>query len=258
MDILFAFGLTLFAGLATVVGGLLAFFKTARNPKVLAIALGFSAGVMIYVSFVEILPKGVASMTLLATEQYAWAIGVVSFFGGFALTALIDKILPSHHVDETANLDMNKKRLLRLGLFSAIAITIHNFPEGFATFMAALEDPTLGIAIAVAIAIHNIPEGIAVSIPVLHATNSKKKALWYSSISGLAEPVGALVGYLVLSWLFNDWLFGILFAAVAGIMVYISIDELLPSAHLQGDHHHVIYGFAAGMLVMAISLVLFV
>jgi zinc transporter, ZIP family len=256
--IFLAFLFTLFAGFATGVGGLLAFFKVARNPKTLAIALGFSAGVMVYVSFVEILPKGVDSLAEVLTSSHAWAIGVLAFFIGFFIAAIIDKFIPSHELDKTELVipNKNKKVLLRTGLFTALAITIHNFPEGLATFMATLQEPTLGFAIALAIAIHNIPEGIAVSVPILHATGSRSKALLYSTLSGLAEPIGALVGFLVLSWLFTDWTFGVLFCAVAGIMIYISVDELLPSAHMHGDHHHVIYGFAAGMILMAVSLVL--
>jgi ZIP family zinc transporter len=143
-------------------------------------------------------------------------------------------------------------------LFTALAIGIHNFPEGLATFTAALTDPGIGIAIAVAIAIHNIPEGIAVSIPIYYATGNRKKAFLLSFLSGLAEPVGALVGYLILMPFLSPVVFGVLFAAVAGIMVFISLDELLPSAREYGEHHLSIYGLIAGMLVMAISLLMFI
>jgi ZIP family zinc transporter len=142
-------------------------------------------------------------------------------------------------------------------MFSALAIAIHNFPEGLATFTSALRDPALGLSIAIAIAIHNVPEGIAVSVPIYYATGSKKRAFWYSFLSGLSEPVGALVGYLLLSTVFNDLIFGILFASVAGIMVFISLDELLPTAEKYGEHHIAIYGVIAGMVIMALSLLLF-
>ena len=148
--------------------------------------------------------------------------------------------------------------LMRMGIFTALAIAIHNFPEGLATFAAALSDPTLGVAIAVAIAIHNIPEGVAVSIPIYYATGSRKKAFVYSFLSGLSEPVGALVGYILLRPFFNDLVFGLVFSSVAGIMVFISLDELLPTAREYGEHHLAIYGFIAGMVVMAISLLMFV
>jgi ZIP family zinc transporter len=144
-----------------------------------------------------------------------------------------------------------------MGLFSALAIAIHNFPEGIATFTGALQDPALGVSIAVAIAIHNIPEGIAVSVPLYYATGSKKKAFIWSALSGLSEPVGAVVGYFLLMQFFNELMFGILFAGVAGIMVYISLDELLPTAEKYGEHHIAIYGVISGMVVMAVSLLLF-
>ncbi len=164
-----------------------------------------------------------------------------------------------HRVEEMEHLpaDRNQKKLMRMGLLSALAIGIHNFPEGIATFAAALQDPTLGLTIAVAIAIHNIPEGIAVAVPVFYATGSRKKAFAYSFLSGVAEPIGAVLGYLVLIRFFGDVLFGVLFAAVAGIMVFISLDELLPSAQEYGEHHLSIYGLIAGMVLMAVSLLLF-
>jgi ZIP family zinc transporter len=149
-----------------------------------------------------------------------------------------------------------KKNLLRLGIFTAIAISLHNFPEGLATFLATLEEPNVGIAIAVAIAIHNIPEGIAVAIPIFFATNSKKKAIFWAFLSGIAEPVGALVGVAILWPFINDYTFGFLFAGVAGIMVYISLDELLPAAERYGEHHISILGLVSGMMIMALSLVL--
>ncbi|MCG8411206.1 MAG: zinc transporter ZupT, partial [Bacteroidales bacterium] len=151
-----------------------------------------------------------------------------------------------------------KSKLMKMGIFTALAIAIHNFPEGLATFTAALTDPSLGVAIAVAIAIHNIPEGIAVSVPIYYATKNKKKAFWYSFLSGLAEPVGALIGYLILMPFLTPTIFGVLFAGVAGIMVFISIDELLPAAREYGEHHLSIYGLVAGMAVMGISLLLFI
>ncbi len=146
---------------------------------------------------------------------------------------------------------------MRMGLFTALTMAIHNFPEGLATFVSALQNPSIAIPIVVAIAIHNIPEGIAVSVPIYHATGSKSKAFWYSFLSGLAEPIGAFVGWLLFLPIMNDLVFGIIFAAVAGIMVFISLDELLPSAKEYGEHHLSIYGLILGMMVMAVSLLLF-
>ncbi len=265
-NIAFAFGLTLFAGLSTGVGSAIAFFAKKTNTSFLSLALGFSAGVMIYVSFVEILVKARVELVGALGERPGYWATAAAFFGGVLFIALIDKLIPSvenphemHKVEDMEDAEKQKSsKLMRMGLFTALAIAIHNFPEGLATFTAAITDPGLGIAIAVAIAIHNIPEGIAVSIPVYYATGNKKKAFWLSFASGLAEPVGALIGYLILMPFLSPAVFGILFAAVAGIMVFISLDELLPAAKEYGEHHLSIYGLIAGMAVMAISLLLFI
>lgn len=264
-NILFALGLTVFAGLATGIGSIMSFLSKKFNPKFLAGSLGFSAGVMIYVSLVEIFVKAKDSLTAAHGLKDGNIYTVIAFFAGIALIALIDKLIPSfenpHEIKniEEKNLNpANNKKLLRMGLFSALAIAIHNFPEGLATFMGALTDPTLGISIAVAIAIHNIPEGIAVSVPIYYATKNRKKAFWLSFLSGLAEPVGAMLGYFILRNVFNDSTFGVIFAGVAGIMVYISLDELLPTAEEYGEHHIAIGGLIGGMAVMAISLLLFI
>ena len=264
-NVLFAFLLTLFAGLSTGIGSLLGLLSKKFNPKVLTLSLGFSAGVMLYVSFVEIFVKAKDSLSLSLGEKYGYFWTVVAFFCGMLLIAIIDKLVPAYENPHEMNTEKiiekssekDKSKLLRMGMFSALAIGIHNFPEGLATFMSGLSDPTLGISIAVAIAIHNIPEGLAVSAPIYYATKSRKKAFIYSFLSGLAEPIGALIGYFLLMQFFNDLTFGFVFAGVAGIMVYISLDELLPTAEEYGEHHLAIGGVVAGMLVMAISLLLF-
>ena len=265
-NFVFAFGLTVFAGLSTGIGSAMAFLSKNFNPKFLAGSLGFSAGVMIYVSLIEIFPKAKDSLTLLYGDKQGYWLTVLAFFGGIALIALIDWVVPSYkNPHELKNFDysdsddiIHNKKLIRMGIFSAIAIAIHNFPEGLATFIAALQNPSLGVSIAVAIAIHNIPEGIAVSVPIYFATKSRKKAFVHSFLSGLAEPVGAIVGYFLILRIFSEAIFGIIFASVAGIMVYISLDELLPTAEEFGEHHVAIYGLIAGMALMAISLLLFV
>ncbi|OHD55977.1 MAG: zinc transporter ZupT [Spirochaetes bacterium GWF1_51_8] len=266
-NVLLAFGLTLFAGLSTGIGSAIAFLAKRTNTRFLAVALGFSAGVMIYVSFVEIFQKARIALTeSLGNGLGTWAT-VAAFFAGILFIGLIDKLVPKadnphemHKIEELSDVPkIDKiKKLYRTGIFVALAIAIHNFPEGLATFAAALSDPRLGIAIAVAIAIHNIPEGISVSIPIFYATGNKKKAFLYSFLSGVSEPVGALIGYLILRPFFNDFVFGVLFAAVGGIMVFISLDELLPAAQEYGEHHLSIYGLVAGMAVMALSLLMFI
>lgn len=268
--ILFAFGLTLFAGLSTGIGSALAFFAKRTNTKFLSLSLGFSAGVMIYVSFVEILQKSRTALILEHGEKMGTWYTVISFFAGILLIALIDKLIPSgenpHEIKKIEDMgeiknegERDNKKLMRMGMFSALAIAIHNFPEGLATFTAALVDPTIAIPIAVAIAIHNIPEGIAVSIPIYYATGNKKKAFLLSFLSGLAEPVGALIGFILIYYFtgLNNTVFGLLFGGVAGIMVFISLDELLPTAEEYGEHHIAIYGLISGMAVMALSLLLF-
>lgn len=261
----YALLLTLIAGLSTGIGGAIAFFARRTNTKLLAVSLGFSAGVMIYVSFSEILTE--AHHTLI--EGYGEKAGswyaVLAFFGGMLLIALIDKLVPSyenpHEIRSVEDMDNEKlkdtSKLKRMGIMAALAIIIHNFPEGLATFTAALTDPSLGMAIAVAIAIHNIPEGIAVAVPFYYATGNRKKAFLLSFLSGLSEPLGAIIGFLILMPFMTPLVFGIIMAGVAGIMVFISLDELLPAAEEYGEHHLSIYGVVAGMAVMAVSLLLF-
>jgi len=264
-NVVFAFSLTLFAGLSTGIGSFIGLLSKKFNPKILTISLGFSAGVMLYVSMIEIFAKAKDALSLSLGEKQGYAWTVVAFFCGIFVIALIDKLVPAYENPHEMNTekiienssDKDKSKLLRMGMFSALAIGIHNFPEGLATFMSGLTDTTLGISIAVAIAIHNIPEGLAVSAPVYYATKSRKKAFILSFLSGLAEPIGALLGYFLLIQFFNDLTFGFVFAGVAGIMVYISLDELLPTAEEYGEHHLAIGGLIAGMLIMAISLLLF-
>ncbi len=265
-NIIFAFGLTLIAGLATGIGSAMSLLTKRTNKKFLSFSLGLSAGVMLYVSFVEILPKAVDSLTPFFGEKQGNIFAVCGFFGGIALIALIDKFIPemgnpheAHTVEEMDGTSQeHKNNLMRMGLFTALAIGIHNFPEGLATFISALEDPQSGIAITFAIAIHNIPEGIAVAVPIFYATGSRKKAFKLSFLSGLSEPIGALVGYFLFLQFIDDRIFGLVFAAVSGIMVYISLDELLPSAREYGEHHTAMLGLVSGMMIMAVSLLFFI
>lgn len=259
-----AFLLTFFAGLCTGVGSLIAFFAKKTNKKFLSVSLGFSAGVMVYVSLIEIFQKAKRALVAeLGELNGSWAT-VAAFFGGILFIALINRLLPEEKANEDAKEILsdveekeNAKKLLRMGLFTALAIAIHNFPEGLATFISAMQDPGIAIPIVVAISIHNIPEGIAVSVPIYQATGSGKKAFWYSFLSGLAEPVGAIIGWFILMPVMNDVVFGVIFAAVAGIMVFIAVDDLLPTAHECGEPHLPIRGLIVGMAVMALSLLLF-
>lgn len=264
--VLYALGLTLFAGLSTGLGSLLAFFTKGNSPRFLSTSLGFSAGVMIYVSFVEIFPGALEQLIPALGKGMGSCVAVASFFGGIFVIGLIDKLVPEeenpHETIYEGVLEKGieeqraaeAKKLHRLGIFTALAIAIHNFPEGLATFAATLANPDTGLIIAIAIAIHNIPEGIAVSVPIYYATGSKKKAFIHSFLSGLAEPFGALVGYLILMNFLSPVVFGVLFGLIAGIMVFISLDKLLPTAEQYGEHHLCMYGMVLGMAVMAVSL----
>jgi len=277
-NLLLAFVLTIIAGLSTGIGGLFAFLFRRTNTKLLSVFLGFSAGIMIYVSFVELFLESREYLEASMGHETGNWLTILSFFGGVFLIGLIDKFIPSyenphesHRIEEmgTCEVDViniinkskekgqyifNKRKLFRTGLLTAIALTIHNFPEGIATFTASVKQPTLGIVIALAIAIHNIPEGIAVSIPVYCATGSRGKALKMSLLTGFSEPFGAVIAYLILVPFLNDVVFGVLFGVIAGIMVFISLDNLLPTAREYGEHHLSMYGLIGGMIIMALSL----
>ncbi|EOI3038826.1 zinc transporter ZupT, partial [Campylobacter jejuni] len=273
--------LTLFAGFSTAIGSIIAFFSRKDDLRVLSLGLGFSAGVMIYISFMEILPTALKDFKNYYNSHWAELLGLACFFGGILISLLIDKLIPEDvnphepkedlselkicplpqkgqnppkfHPGEKLH-QINTKALKRTGIFTALAIAIHNFPEGFATFISSLDNLTLGIAIAIAVAIHNIPEGLAVSLPIYHATGDKKKAFIYSALSGFAEPLGAFVGALILLPFIGDLTLAISFAVIAGIMVFISLDELLPAAKTYDKAHDSLYGLIAGMAIMALSL----
>lgn len=260
-NVLLAFALTAFAGLSTGIGSLIALMAKHTNKNFLCASLGFSAGIMLYVSFMEMMPTGKEELISAFGEKTGTFYLILAFFAGIAIINLIDFLIPeSLNPHEMKGLeDMgNKKALKRTGLVVALSIAIHNFPEGIATFTSALGSLDVAIPITIAIAIHNIPEGIAVAVPIYHATGSRKKAFWLSFASGLAEPFGALIAYFFLMQFWTPAMNGIILAAVSGIMVFISLDELLPSAEKYGKHHISIMGLVAGMLVMALSLYLFI
>ncbi len=244
--------LTTMAGLSTGIGSAIAYF--IRKPKMiyLSFSLGLSAGVMIYVSFMELLPN--------AIEGAGEAQSIAAFFAGILFIGLIDLAIPEaenpHEYKQLSDIKMKDQTLMRTGVLTALAIGIHNFPEGLATFGLALTNVRLGAIIAVAIAIHNIPEGISVSVPIYYATHNRNKAAIYSFLSGMAEPVGAVVGFVILLPFLSEGLLASLLAFVGGIMIYISVDELLPVAHKYGHGHAVILGIVLGMAVMAVSLLM--
>lgn len=255
-NVALALTLTVLAGLATGIGSVMALFTKKTNTRFLSASLGFSAGVMLYVAMIEIFSKAKSYLCGAAGEVRGSWICAAAFFGGIILIGLIDYLVPNAENDIGSGSERSVG-LKRMGFMTALAIGIHNFPEGLATFTSALRDPHLGAAIAVAIAIHNIPEGIAVSAPIFFATGNRKKAFLVSFLSGITEPVGALIGYMILMPFFNDIVFGVLFAAVAGIMVFIAVEELLPMAREYEKSKIAIIGVVTGMMVMALSLLLF-
>lgn len=259
-NFLLALTLTLIAGVSTGVGSILAVFVRRDNTKFLAFSLGISSGVIIYVSMVEIFMKAKEYLCgALGTVKGSW-IWVLSFFAGIVLIGLIDFFIPSTESDIGSTEERPRAEALkRMGLMTAAAIMIHNFPEGMATFLSGLQDPHIGIAIAVAMAIHNIPEGIATSLPIYYATGNRRQAFTVSFLSGLTEPAGALIGYFILRPFFGDVMFGVLFGIVAGIMMFIALEELLPMAHAceKNKSKVTILGVILGMAVMAVSLLLF-
>ena len=262
-NVMLAFLLSLAAGLSTGIGSLITLFAKKTNTNFLAVSLGFSAGVMVYVSLAELVKEAQGILSTSMGGKTGSIAAVIAFFVGMLLAGGVDKILPEDrnpHEIKQFNAERSPnvpgKKLMRTGMITAVAITIHNFPEGIATFISVLHDPVVALPIVLAIALHNIPEGISVSVPIYYATGSKRKAFLYSFASGLAEPLGAVIGYFILMPFLNEIVFGVMFALVAGIMVFISFDELLPAAREYGEHHLSIYGMVAGMTVMAISLIL--
>jgi ZIP family zinc transporter len=267
---------TLIAGLATGIGGAVIMFVKKFSPKILAATLGFSAGVMILISLVELFPEAQHSLSGIYGEKLGLFYTLLAFFGGMGVIALIDNLVPSyenpHEVNELtievhdsavgncsqcSTSEEKSHKLMRLGILSSIVIAVHNFPEGLATFVTAMDDPKLGLSIAFAIALHNIPEGIAVAIPIFYATKKRAKAVWNATLSGLAEPLGGILGYILLRQILSDSFLGIILAGVAGIMVYISLDELLPTAESYGAHHIAIIGVITGMAFMGFGMLLF-
>ena len=257
-----AFSLTMLAGLTTAVGGAVAFITKKDNLKMLSLGLGFSAGVMIFISFVDIIPNAEVVLKQHFLGAYQWLV-FGGFVAGILVSVLIDYFLPDHvDTEELLNPDDPRAyshshyKLQRAGFLTAIAICVHNFPEGMATFLTTTQNVTLGVSVAFAIAIHNIPEGIAVALPIYHATGKKRYAMLYAALSGITEPIGALVGMLIFGFFVPNILVGVLMAAVAGIMTYISFDTLLPLAKEYGNWHLSIVGIISGLLFIWMSLIL--
>jgi len=262
-----AFLLTVAAGSATLLGALVALHPKMVGRSVMAVALGFAGGAMLFLSIAEVLPTSISELEG-EYGQNAIIMGCGAFVVGLIIMFVVDKLFPhkentNHHVgieepvkDDSSALSL--RRLRRSGILIAAAIGLHNFSEGLVTFIGAVQSTELGITLAIAIAIHNVPVGIAIASPIYAATRSAKRAFSYAALAGLAGPIGALLGFLLIDALVPVAAFGVVLAAIAGLMTYICLDELLPAAKRYATGgHHALYGTAAGMGVMAVSLALF-
>lgn len=262
-----SFMLTLLVGLTMGLGSLLSFLVSDKYKHFFSVSLSFSAGIMIYVSFMEMLPEGIHLIEDYMGHGYNW-VGLIWFFFGMFLTAVIEKFVHAfaggfhthnhkHDHHNHHHHDHEDSHLSNLGLMSAIAIAIHNVPEGLALFTTGINDMALAYPVAFAIIIHNIPLAVAISVPLVYSTGSRKKAFIYTSLVGLMQPIGAIIGYLLLANFLNDLVLGIMLSLVAGIMIFVSLDELLPASQQDVDHHISVYGAIAGMIVMAMALSFF-
>ncbi len=257
-DVLLAFAVCVAAAAATMIGGFTVFTARKSNARLLAFGLAFAGGAMIYISLVEIFWKSLIDFSKVFEDKEAYTYATLSFFAGVAMLVLIDRLIPNPHNTLTIpGKDKDRAHLKRVGLMAALAITVHNFPEGMATFFATLEEPIVGSSLAFAIAVHNIPEGVSIAIPVYYATGDKRKTLLACGVSALAEPAGALLGYAILAPFLTPIVFGSVFGIIAGAMVFLSMDELLPTAKRYATGHDAVYGMVIGMAVIALSLVLF-
>ncbi len=265
--VLIAFAVCVAAAASTVLGSIFVLRANRANPRLLAFGLAFAGGAMVYVSLVEIFNKSVVAFSDSFGAKTGYAYATLWFFAGVLMLAVIDRIIPNPHegMDEREVLhahghhhdSVSTPNVARVGLLAAMAITAHNFPEGLATFFATLDNPVVGLPLAMAIAIHNIPEGVSIAIPVYYATGSRTKAVSATIISAVAEPAGALIGYLILAPFLTQAVFGAVFGVIAGVMVFLAIDELMPEAKRYSKGHEAVYGMVIGMAALALSLVLF-
>jgi len=244
--------LSVIAGLATLIGATIVFLSKSTNKKTLAIALGFSSGVMLSVSFMDLIPSANALLVKAMNYKLSVIFSVLVVALGIFLASLLDRFVPHQEFDEETG-ESPHKNLYKVGFVSMLAIGLHNFPEGIATFMAGYENLSLGITIALAISLHNIPEGIVVAMPIFYATGSKKKAFKYAFLSGIAEPIGAFLAFLVLRPFINDIVLGAILALVSGIMIYVVIEELLPSSRQYGHNKTALIATFFGICIMPLT-----
>jgi ZIP family zinc transporter len=260
-NVLIAFLVTILAASATMLGALSMIGAKESNPRLLAFGLSFAGGAMVYISLVEIFVKSQISFGEILPVKEAYSAATFAFFVGVLLLVILDRVVPNPHIDTEDCRDGHhgdkRNSLGKIGLMATLAITAHNIPEGMATFFSTLDSPVVGMNLALAIAIHNIPEGLSIAIPVFYATRSKWKAVFATFVSAIAEPIGAFLGYVVLAPFIGPTVYGCVFGVIAGAMVYLALDELLPAAKRYAKGHETVYGIISGMAVIALSLALF-
>ncbi|MBR4126698.1 MAG: zinc transporter ZupT [Alphaproteobacteria bacterium] len=247
-----AFVLSTAAGAATVLGCFPVFFSSGKNERVLAVALGLAAGVMLSVSFLELYPEAERLFKTELSGKQAVLVSVLCLLAGVFSAAVVDRFVPHEDFNPETG-EAAHKNLYRTGMLSVIVIGLHNFPEGIATFMAGYENLSLGASIALAVAIHNIPEGLCIAVPIYYVTHDKKKAVLYTALSGMAEPVGAMAAFWILHPFLNDALLGGVFALVAGIMVYVTVEELIPSSRQYKHDREALWATFAGICLMPLT-----
>ena len=248
----FALILSFLAGISTVLGACIVFISKRKSKKTITFALGFSGGVMICVSFTDLFPFAETTLVKYYGNLYGVLLTMIYMLSGAIFAMLIDKLIPSENNLIISNNSSNS-RLFRVGIVAMIAITLHNFPEGIATFMSSYQNIALGISISIAIAMHNIPEGIAVAMPIYYSTGNRLKALRYTFYSGLSEPLGALLAYVLLKPLISEFLLGLIFAFVMGIMLYICFEELIPSSRGYGHTTLSLWSIFLGICIMPMT-----
>ena len=261
-NVLIAGLVTVLAASATMLGALSMVGAKESNPRLLAFGLSFAGGAMIYISLVEIFVKSQISFGDIYPVKQAYSMATLAFFAGVMLLVILDRVLPNPHAElagehNSHDHETQRIQLGKVGLMATLAITAHNLPEGMATFFSTLNSPSVGISLAIAIAIHNIPEGLSIAIPIYYATGSKKKAVLATFASAIAEPIGAFLGYVILAPFIGPAVYGSVFGVIAGAMVYLALDELLPAAKRYAQGHETVYGIVSGMVIIALSLVMF-
>lgn len=244
---LYAFILSFLAGISTVIGALVIFFDKRKNSKIVEISLSFAAGVMTCVSLTDLLPN---SFRMILDNNNLFPkiiLSLIFMTFGIIISMLIDKYLPDNKVNA------DNKGLYKIGIISMVAIVLHNVPEGIATFITSTNNLKLGLTITIAIALHNIPEGISIAVPIYHSSNNKLKAFLYALLSGMSEVLGSILAYLFLAPLINDHVMAALYAVIAGIMIHISVYELIPGAYKESTLKGVLKYFLIGFGVMILS-----